>query len=77
MEAVVDETFGDVVHRDSRLVGEWAQVQDALVGDEVVAAGVEDRHRVAQPMGDVVGVEHGLSGGLAQSLQSHEADVGP
>ena len=77
VEAVVDETFGDVVHRDSRLVGEWTQVQDALVGDEVVAAGVEDRHGVAQPMGDVVGVEHGLPGGLAQSLQPHETDVGP
>ncbi len=38
VEAVVDEPLGDVVDGDAGVLGEAAQVEDALVGDQAVGA---------------------------------------
>ena len=46
VEAVVDEPLGHVVDGHAGRLGDRAQVDDALVGDQAVAAGVE--HRVVR-----------------------------
>ncbi len=43
VEPEVDETLGDVLHRHAGRLGHRSQVEDALVGDESVGPGVEDR----------------------------------
>ena len=55
VEAVVDEPLGDVVDGDAGVLGEAAQVEDALVGDQPAVAAVEHREVLAEPGRDVVG----------------------
>src|SRR3546814_4451497 len=57
VEAVVDQPLGDVVDTHPRLLGQRSQVDDALMGNQAAAPGVEHRVVVAQPSGDVVGSE--------------------
>ena len=62
VEAVVDQPLGDVVDADAGLLGQRAQVEDALVRDPVVVSAVEHREVLAEPLGHVVGGEHGHGG---------------
>ena len=47
------------------------------MGDGSVAAAVEDWEGAAHARGDVVGIENGESGGFAQAIRAHHADVHP
>jgi hypothetical protein len=51
--------------------------EDALVRDQAVAAGVERLVVRRQALGDVVGIEQGDLGGLAQAGAAHQRDVHP
>ena len=55
VEAVVGQPLGDVVDGDAGGLGDAAQVEDALVGDHAVLAGVEHRVVLVETAGDVVG----------------------
>ena len=57
MEAVVDQPLGDIVDRDAGRVLERPQVDDAFMGDAIVAAAEQQRIVALQPAGDVVGIE--------------------
>ncbi len=57
VEAVVDQPLGHVVDGDAGVLGDGAQVDDALVRDQAGPTGVEHREVRAEPGGDVVGVE--------------------
>ena len=63
MEAVIHQAFGDVFHGDAL---ELAQVQDALVRDEIAVAAVEDGEIVLEPPGDVIRIEDGILRRLCQ-----------
>ena len=80
VESVVDEPLRDVVDRDPGLGGERAQVEDALVCDEAVVAGVEHREVVAQTRGDEVRREHRGRGGLlrpsAPIMRTYAHEIG-
>ncbi len=54
-----------------------AQIEDALVGDELSRPGVEHRVGVAQAGRDVVGGQHRRRGGAPQAVGAHQPDVGP
>ena len=77
VETVVDETLGDIVDGDPRAVREGAQVHDALVCHEPVLTTVENLKFFAEPLRHVVRGEHRRSGRMAQTLRTHEANVGP
>ena len=77
VEAVVDEPLRDVVDRHAGLLGDLAQVEDALVRDQAVLAGVEHRVVRRQPRGDVVRRQHGDLRGRGQAGRAHHPDVGP
>ncbi len=77
MEAVVDQTLGDVVHAHARGLRQRPQVDDALVRDQVARAGVEHRVVRLQALGDVVGTEHRHLGGALEALAAHQAHVRP
>jgi hypothetical protein len=59
---------GDAVER--------AQIQNALVRDEAVAA-VERREIIFQPLGNVIRVEDGVFRRLGQSVRAHHRDIHP
>jgi hypothetical protein len=46
------------------------------VRDEIVVAAVEHREGVLEPLGDVVGRQHGHGGRVGQTLGAHHRDVG-
>ena len=77
MEPVVDEALGHVVDGDPGVPGDATQVEDALVGDEAVPAGVEDGVVVPQACRHIVGCQQGVGGGGAESLGTHHGDVHP
>ena len=77
VEAEIDQPLGHVLGADAGGVLERAQVEDALVRDQPVAAGVQGRVVRCQALGDVVGVEQGDLGRLAQALLAHQGDVHP
>ena len=58
VEAVVDQPLGDVVDGHAGLLGQPAQVEDALVRDQAAVAAVEHREVLLEPVGDVVGRQH-------------------
>ncbi|CEI74776.1 Uncharacterized protein PAE221_00336 [Pseudomonas aeruginosa] len=77
MEAEVHQALGHVVDADPAAVLERTQVEDAFVGDQAVAAGVEHRVVLLQAMGDVVGIEDGHFRGALEAFAAHHADVHP
>ena len=77
VEAEVDQPLGDVVVGDAGRLGERPDVEDALVGDQPVGAGVEHREVVAQPGGHVVGGEDRVLGRREQAVGAHQPHVGP
>src|SRR5574337_270482 len=77
VEAEVDQPLGDILGFDAGGVLERAQVEDALVCNQTVAARVQRGIVRREPPGDVVGVEQGDLGRLEQSLCSHQGDVHP
>ena len=77
MEAVVDQSLGDVVNGDTARCRKPADVKDALVRDEPINAGVENGVVVGQPPGNVVCPENRDLRGLKQSVWAHHPDVGP
>ena len=77
MEAVIDDPLGNVLHFDSGRGLERPHVENALVGDESMIAGVEHRVVVLEPVGDVIGAEDRDLRRLGQSFLSHQCDVGP
>ena len=77
VEAVVDESLGHVVDRDTSGSRDGPQVEDALVGHAVVVARVEHGEGGIQAGGDVVGVEDRQLGCTTEAVGSHQRDVGP
>ncbi len=79
MEAVVDQPLGDVFHIDAGRRLEGASVDDTLVRDETVLAGVQQLvvPVLLEPLRDVVGVEDRHFGGECQAFPSHHRDVRP
>ncbi len=77
VEAEVDQALGHVVDADAAAVLEWAQVEDALVGHQAVAAGVEHRVVLFQATGDVVGIQDRQLRGALEACATHHADVHP
>ena len=57
VEAVVDQPLGHILDGDTGRLLDRPQVDDALVRDHAVLAGVDDRKMRREPTGDVVGVE--------------------
>ena len=74
VEAIVHKALGHILDGD---VLKLAQVKDALVGDEVAVAAVEDGEVGLQPLGDVVRVENGILGRLSQAGTAHCGDIDP
>ena len=74
METVIHEPFGHILH-SHRL--EWAEIQDAFVGDVTIATPVEHRVVGSQPGGDVIGVQDRHPRGLGQTVRAHRRDVHP
>ena len=54
VKAVVDQSFGDILHSDAADLGQWAQIKNAFVGDPSVAPGVQHRIVIMEPLCDVV-----------------------
>ncbi|MNM52925.1 hypothetical protein D3C81_640150 [compost metagenome] len=77
MEAEVDQALGHVLDADAAAVLERAQVEDALVGDQSVLAGVQHRVVFLQAAGDVVGTEDRQLRGALEPFPAHHADVHP
>ena len=77
VEAVVHQALSDVHFGDAAFGLERAQVDDAFVRHAAVFAGVEHRIIGGELLGNVVGVEQGGFGGLAQTVCPHHADVHP
>ena len=77
MEAVIDEPLGDVLDVHTRGSLEGPRIENALVGNEAVLAGVQHRIMILQPLGDVVGAENGHFGRERQTVGAHHRDVRP
>ena len=77
VEAVINQALGHIGCCHARLVRQLAQVQDALVANQAIGAGVEHREAVIELTRNVVGVEHRVCRGAAQSLRTRHGDVGP
>ena len=77
METVVGQTLCDVVDGDAGVLGQPTEVEDALVRDHAVLAGVENREVLVESTRDVVGRRDGGQAGAAQARSSHHPDVGP
>ena len=79
MESVVDQPLGDILDIDARRALERTRVDDALVGDEAMLAGVQQLVMPAflQPARDVVGAENRHLRGERQAIPTHHRDVGP
>src|SRR5690606_36682251 len=77
MEAEVHQAFGDVLFGDAGGRLEWAYVENALVGNPAIAPAVEHGIGLAQPPGNVVGIENGHLRGPTQTTTTHECDIGP
>lgn len=73
MEAVVDQTFGNIHLADAGLFFQRTNIQNAFVRHAVVAAGIQNRIRILQTGGDIVGVEDRHLAGLLQAFRAHHA----
>ena len=45
--------------------------------DAAIAAAVEHRISITQALGQIIGIENGHGGGLAQTDSAHQCDIGP
>nr|GEZ22423.1 hypothetical protein [Tanacetum cinerariifolium] len=77
VEAEVDQAFGDVIYANATGFLQRAQVEDAFVRDQAVAAGVKHRVVLFQATGDVVGVENRQLRSALETFAAHHADVHP
>ena len=77
VKTVVRQPLRHVVDGDSGGLGDTAQIQDALVGDHAVLAGVEHRVVLVEPAGDVVRRGDRRQRGIPQPASAHHPDVGP
>ena len=77
MKAEVDQPLGDIFLGDAAGLLDRTDVDDALVSHVAVAAGVQDRVVILEPVGDVVGIEDGDLGCLNQSGAAHQGDISP
>lgn len=77
VETVVGQPLCHIIDGDAGLLGDLAQIENALVGDHAVLAGVEHREVVVQPAGDVVGRRDRRQRRPAQAVGAHHPDVGP
>ncbi len=77
MEAVIDQTLGNVVIGNAGLGLQWSNINDCLMGNQIIFPGVEKWVGVGKLFGNVVGTEHGDRGCIHQALVAHHLDVGP
>src|SRR5204863_6160164 len=79
MEAVIDESLGDVLDVDTGRSFEPSGVEDALVRYEAVLAGVQQfvLAAILQSLRNVVGAEDGDFRRHCETIMSHHRDVGP
>ena len=77
MESVIDQPLGDVVDSDVRIAVHGARVDDALVRDESIVAGIENGVVVFEFPSDIVGAQDRNLRGSFQTFGSHHPDVHP
>ena len=77
VEAVVDESFGDVLDGDPGLLGDRPQIEQALVGNEALLTGVEQGECLPDPGSDVVGSENRVFRRTGESVAPHQTQVDP
>ena len=77
MEAVVHQPLRHVVDRDPRVLGDGAEIDDALVRDEAVRTLVEHREMRLELLGEVVRGEDRDFGRVGETAPAHHADVRP
>ncbi|CAI8728808.1 putative metal-dependent RNase [Pseudomonas sp. IT-P218] len=77
VEAKIDQALGDVIDADAAAVFQWAQVEDAFMRDQAVAAGVQHWIVLFQATGNVVGVEDCQLRSTLETRAAHHADVHP
>ena len=73
VKAVIHQALGNIFGGDAL---ERAQVQDAFVCDEAVAA-VERGEMIFQSLGNVVGVENGVLGRFGESVRASHGNIHP
>ena len=76
MKTVVHQPLGNVHITDAAQLFDRTHINDALMGNKTAVAGIEHRKVRRKSLRDVVGVEDGDSGRLAQTIAAHHADVG-
>ena len=77
MEAIVHQALGHVFNADARAFLEVTQIDDTFMRHIAAGACVEHREMRLQTLGNVVGVEDGHDGGLAQAFAAHHGDIHP
>src|SRR5690606_36279496 len=77
MSAEVHRALGTVLFGDVGGRLERAYDENALVGNPAIAPAVEHGIGLAQPPGNVVGIENGYFRVPAQATTTHECDIGP
>src|SRR5687768_6597807 len=77
VKPVVDDALGDVLYVHPGRGLEGPGIDDALVCDQAVLPGVQQRIMVGQAPGNVIGAEDRDLSGLAESVVTHERDIGP
>ena len=77
MEAEVHQTLADILSSHMRLIGQLAQVQDALVSDQTAGAGVQHRVLVVELLRNVVSVQNRVLRRVLQTLSASHRNVHP
>ena len=74
VKTVIHQPLGHVLGGD---ILEPAQIQNALVRDQIAMTAIKRREIILQPPGDVVRVQDGKLGGLGQAVRAHHGNVHP
>ena len=77
MESVVHQALGDVIHRDTEILGNAPHINDAFMGDKAMSSGVQNWEVCIKATRNIVRVHDGHFGSQTNSSCTHESDVGP
>ena len=77
MKAKVHQTLSHVLLANTRHCLERTNVNDALVRHTPIAAAIEHRISITQALGQIIGIENGDRGGLAQPDSPHQCNISP
>ena len=71
MEAVVDEAFGDIVHRYAADLLQMPRIDDAFVCDAAIVIAVKNLKMRVESRCDIVRAKNGDLGRAAQPVRAH------